>query len=246
MKALSLFSGGGGIDIACDMAGIDTVAFCEWEPYPQSVLKQHWPGRPVYGDIRELTRERLEQDGIDCGTIGIIHGGFPCQPFSIAGEQLGKEDDRYLWPEMFRIITEIRPDWVIGENVANFRRVALDDTISNLESIGYTVRSFIIPACAIGADNRRDRVFIVANSGSKGLEGLHNERDGKPLQLPPIPVPGNEWQATPRVLRRGHGVPNWMDRIKICGNAVNAYQIYPILAAIKQIDDLIHCTTNME
>lgn len=239
MKALSLFSGGGGIDIACDWAGIDTVAFCEWEPYPQSILRQHWPGRPVYGDIRDLSRARLEADGIDCGTIGIIHGGFPCQPFSIAGQQLGKDDDRYLWPEMLRIIKEIRPYWVVGENVANFVRVALDDAISNLEDIGYTVRPFIIPAAAVGADHRRDRVFIVAYAGGEGLEGVHDEGDGEPLQLPTIAFPRNERKAAPRVLRRGHGIPNWMDRVKICGNAVDPYQIYPILAGIKQINDML-------
>jgi DNA (cytosine-5)-methyltransferase 1 len=240
MNALSLFSGGGGIDIACDWAGIETVAFCEKEEYPQSILRQNWPGRPVYGDIRDLSRERLERDGIDCGAIGIIHGGFPCQPFSSSGEQIGKEDDRYLWPEMFRVIEEIRPDWVIGENVAKFVTMALDDTLSDLESISYTTRTFVIPACAIGADNRRDRVLVVANPSSKGLEGVFDEGGFMPVQLPEITFPRDERKATPRVLRRGHGIPNWQDRIKILGNAVNPYQIYPILAAIKQIDDLIN------
>lgn len=246
MKALSLFSGGGGIDIACEWAGIETIAFCEWEEYPQAILRQHYPGKPVYGDIRDLSKERLESDGIDTRTIGIIHGGFPCQPFSIAGQQKGKDDDRHLWPEMFRIIEEIRPDWVVGENVANFTRVALDDTLSNLESIGYTTRAFILPACAIGADNRRDRVFIVANTMRKGLEGLHDEGVRIEMQLPEITFPRDNRSPTPRILRRGDGVSDGKDRIKILGNAVNPYQIYPILAAIKQIDDMTKGSVHIE
>jgi DNA (cytosine-5)-methyltransferase 1 len=239
MNALSLFSGGGGIDIAGEWAGIQTVAFCEREPYAQKLLNQEYPGIPVYDDVCTLTKARLENDGIDTRTIRIIHGGFPCQPFSIAGEQLGTEDNRHLWPEMFRIINEIRPDWVIGENVANFVRVALDDALSDLESIGYTTRAFIIPASAIGADNRRDRVFIVANAMREGLEGLHDESIGKQMQLPEITFPRDNRSPTPRILRRGDGVSNGSDRIKILGNAVNPYQVYPILAAIKQIDEKI-------
>lgn len=239
MKALSLFSGGGGIDIAGEWAGIKTVAFCEREPYAQKLLNQEYPGIPVYDDVCTLTKARLEADGIDTRTIGIIHGGFPCQPFSIAGEQLGTEDNRHLWPEMFRIIEEIRPDWVVGENVANFVRVALDNALSDLESIGYTTRAFIIPASAIGADNRRDRVFIVANAMREGLEGLHHESIGEQMQLPEITFPRDNRTPTPRILRRGDGVSNGSDRIKILGNAVNPYQIYPILAAIVEINKLI-------
>ena len=120
---------------------------------------------PVYEDVRKLTKEVLKNDGI--GTVDVICGGFPCQPFSVAGKQRGKEDDRHLWPEMLRLIKEIRPTWVIGENVAGFITMALDDVLSDLEGEGYTCQAFVIPACAVGAIHRRDRVWIVAYADSK-------------------------------------------------------------------------------
>ena len=113
---LSLFSGIGGIDIAAQWAGIETVAFCEIEPYAVSVLKKRFPGVPVYGDVRKISKETLEEDGIS--KVDIVCGGFPCQPFSVAGSRKGQEDDRYLWPEMLRIVGELKPRWVLGENVA--------------------------------------------------------------------------------------------------------------------------------
>jgi DNA (cytosine-5)-methyltransferase 1 len=223
--------------LACEWAGIETVAFCEREPFCQKVLRKHWPHVPIYDDVCTLTKERLEADGI--GTIDIIHGGFPCQPFSIAGEQLGENDDRHLWPEMFRIIAEIRPTWIVGENVAGFIRLALDNTLSDLESIGYTTRTFVLPACAVGADHRRDRTFIVAYASSKRLERVYDAGDRESMQLPPISFPWHNWQATPRILRRNHGIPDALDRVKALGNAVVPQQIYPILAAIKQIDNML-------
>lgn len=121
---------------------------------------------PVFEDIRKLNKEALENVGIK--SVDVICGGFPCQPFSVAGKQAGKEDDRHLWPEMFRLIKETRPRWVIGENVAGFINMALDDVLSDLESEGYETQSFVIPACAVGGIHRRDRVWIVANSNDCG------------------------------------------------------------------------------
>ena len=160
---LSLFSGIGGLDLAAEWAGFRTVGQCEWADYPRAVLEKHWPGMPRWRDIRTLTGESFyEQTGLR--TVTVVSGGFPCQPFSTAGKRRGKDDDRYLWPEMLRVIQEIRPDWVVGENVAGIVSMALDTVLSDLESIGYACQAFVIPACAVDAPHRRDRVAIVANA----------------------------------------------------------------------------------
>lgn len=158
LKVLDLFSGIGGFSLGLERAGFETVAFCEIEKYPRRVLKKHWPDVPIFEDVRTLDGKQFR------GTVELICGGFPCQPFSFAGKRRGKEDNRHLWPEMLRLIREIKPAFVIGENVAGFIRMALDDVLFDLESEGYTCQTFVIPACAVGAVHRRDRVWIVASS----------------------------------------------------------------------------------
>lgn len=171
---LSLFSGIGGLDLAAEWAGIQTIGQCEWAEYPTKVLEKHWPDVPRWKDIRTLTGESFyEQTGRR--TVDIISGGFPCQPFSVAGKQRGKEDDRYLWPEMVRVIKELRPTWVVGENVAGIVRMALTDILSELEACGYQTRTFLVPACAVGARHRRYRVAIVAYTNSSGQLYRQNE-----------------------------------------------------------------------
>ena len=168
MTHLSLFSGIGGLDLAAEWAGIITVGQCEWAEYPTKVLEKHWPDVPRWKDIKTLTGENFyERTGRR--TVDIISGGFPCQPFSVAGKQRGREDDRYLWPEMVRVIKELRPAWVVGENVAGIVRMALPDILSELETCGYRTRTFLIPACAVGARHRRYRVAIVGYSEHNGL-----------------------------------------------------------------------------
>lgn len=175
MNALSLFSGIGGIDLAGEWAGIKTVAMCEREPFCQKVLQKNFPRIPIYDDVCTLTKERLEANGI--GTIDLIHGGYPCQPFSTAGNRKGESDDRYLWPEVKRLLQEIRPRWFVGENVAGHITLGLDDVLSDLEEIDYTAQVFVIPACAINAKHQRKRVFIVAYSDSNRdhSEGEHRD-----------------------------------------------------------------------
>ncbi len=131
------------------------------------ILKKHWPDVPLFKDVTKLDREELTNAGIEPGSIDIVSGGFPCQPFSIAGKRRGTKDDRDLWPEMFRIIKQIWPTWVVGENVANFANMELDRTLSDLEGAGYQARAFVLPACAVNAPHQRLRTFIVAHADSK-------------------------------------------------------------------------------
>ena len=178
---LSLFSGIGGLDLAAEWAGFETVGQCERADYPTKVLEKHWPDVPRWRDIRSMTKESFyERTGLR--TVDVISGGFPCQPFSVAGKRRGSEDDRYLWPEMLRVIEELRPAWVVGENVAGIVNMALDTVLSDLEAKGYAAGAFIIPACAVDAPHRRDRVAIVAyaNRTEWGPGESHgNEPDGK-------------------------------------------------------------------
>ena len=180
---LSLFTGIGGLDLAAEWGGFRTVGQCEWADYPRAVLEKHWPGMPRWRDIRTLTGgDFYEQTGLR--TVTVLSGGFPCQPFSTAGKRRGEEDDRYLWPEMLRVISEIRPSWVVGENVAGIVSIALDTVLSDLESIGYTCQAFVIPACAVDAPHRRDRVAIIAHSdcdigGSRWTESTGQQRQAR-------------------------------------------------------------------
>ena len=165
LKILDLFSGIGGFSLGLESTGhFETAAFCEIEPYCQKVLKKHWPNVPIFDDIRKLK-------GKDIGAIDIITGGYPCQPFSVAGKQKAEQDPRHLWPEYFRLIQELRPTWVIGENVSGHIKLGLDSVLEDLASEGYSTRTFSISAVSIGANHKRERIWIIANSnGSKFLE----------------------------------------------------------------------------
>ena len=164
---LSLFSGIGGLDLAAEMAGFTTVGQCEWAEYPTKVLEKHWPDVARWRDIRTLTGESLfEKTGFR--TVVVVSGGFPCQPFSFAGKRRGKKDDRYLWPEMLRVIREVCLLYIVGENVPGFVSLALDEVLSELEEAGYEAQSFIVPACGVDAPHRRDRVFFLARAFDGG------------------------------------------------------------------------------
>ena len=174
---LSLFSGIGGIDIASEWAGFTTVGQCERADYPTKVLEKHWPEVPRWRDIRELTYDKFyERTGIR--TVDLISGGDPCQPHSLANKsRKGTKDERFLWPELLRLIKEFRPNWVVNENVAgSISNGVVSQKINELEQEGYCVTAFSIPAFAVGAWHFRQRAFIIANADSNRLQGRENAR----------------------------------------------------------------------
>ena len=179
MKVLDLFSGIGGFSLGLERAGFETVAFCEIEDYPRKVLAKHWPNVPIYNDVRELTGDRLKQDGI---AVEVICGGYPCQPFSGSGLRKGKDDPRHLWPEFNRLIREIRPRWVIAENVAGHVSLGLPEVLRDLENENYRVWAFLIPASATGARHTRERVWVVGQrhaTANKSEDGWQCEQCGQ-------------------------------------------------------------------
>jgi DNA (cytosine-5)-methyltransferase 1 len=156
----SLFSGIGGFDLAAEWMGWHNIFHCEWNEFGKRVLKHYWPNAISYHDITktDFTLHR--------GTIDILTGGFPCQPYSTAGKRLGKEDERHLWPEMLRAVREIQPRWIVGENVFGIVNwsggMVFNEVQADLEAEGYEVQAYVLPAAAVNAPHRRDRVWFVA------------------------------------------------------------------------------------
>jgi DNA (cytosine-5)-methyltransferase 1 len=177
MKHLGLFEGIGGFSLAARWMGWETVAWVEWNEFCQKVLRYHFPEAKGHSDIRE-TDFTIYKNAID-----IITGGFPCQPYSVAGKRKGTDDERHLWPENLRAVREIRPAWVIGENVPGLVNwsggLVFEQVQTDLESEGYEVQSFILPAAGVGAPHRRDRIWFVAHSESNSRNNeFGNERQG--------------------------------------------------------------------
>lgn len=255
MNALELFAGIGGIALAEQMAGINVVGLSEVKEFPIKVLQKNFPTIPILRDVRKINKQNLRCSGIDPKTIDIISGGFPCQPFSVAGKRKGKEDDRDLWPEMFRIIKEIRPGWVVGENVANFANMELDRTLSDLESEGYETRSFVLPACAVGAPHQRYRTFIVANADGFRWQCMDKSEEGRCFRRFAQNSRTKSWKRSgyrPNDLllagseeiasgnrkfrRNDDGLSSGVDRLTALGNAVVPQQILPIFDGIVTIE----------
>jgi DNA (cytosine-5)-methyltransferase 1 len=189
-KTLDLFSGLGGFSLGLERTGyFETIAFCDNDKYSKLIIDKHWKGAKIYNDVREINKEQFKKDGIEFPEI--ITGGFPCQPFSVAGKKQGTNDDRHLWPEMFRIIQEFTPRWIIGENVKNITNIqdgmVFETVCTDLEGEGYEVRAFNIPAAGVGAPHRRERIWIVAHSKSiesdVGRGRQHQEERERQLQI---------------------------------------------------------------
>jgi DNA (cytosine-5)-methyltransferase 1 len=178
MNHLDLFSGIGGFSLGLEKVGFKTIAFCEREEYCRMLLQKHWKGVKIYNDIKKLEAKDIKEP------VDILTGGFPCQPYSVAGKQKGTNDDRYLWPEMFRVIKEVKPTFIIAENVRGLINIqdgmVFETVCSDLESEGFEIQTFIIPAAGVGAPHKRERVWIVGYSKYNGsLTSKIKKRDDK-------------------------------------------------------------------
>jgi DNA (cytosine-5)-methyltransferase 1 len=163
----SLFSGIGGFDLAAEWMGWENKFHCEWNEFGQKVLKHYWPNAESFHDITKTDFTKY------ANRIDILTGGFPCQPYSMAGKRKGKDDERHLWPEMCRAIREIKPRWVVGENVLGLVNwsggLVFHEVQADLEAEGYEVFPYVLPAVSVNAPHRRDRVWFVAHSNNNGL-----------------------------------------------------------------------------
>lgn len=238
MTHLDLFSGIGGFAYAADQVWDDVEhIFCDNDKFCQQVIAKHWPGSEIYGDIRTIT-EPIKAD--------IVTGGFPCQPFSQAGKRKGTADNRYLWPEMYRVIRLTKPEWVIAENVSGLVNwsdgMVLEQVCTDLEAEGYEVQPLIIPAVAVNAPHRRDRVWFIARNpkyarqhGSQDSQSdtqradSDTQRPHKPkqptrpdsLRTEPSPSWDTDWpEVATQLCGVDDGLPDRVDRIKSLGNSI--------------------------
>ncbi len=265
----SLFSGIGGFDLAAHWSGIPTRWQVEKEPYCRQILRQHFPGTPLFEDVTQVGKKELSP-------VSIISGGFPCQPFSFAGKRKGQSDGRYLWPEMLRIIETMRPDYVIGENVPGIITLALDEVLASLESAGYHSETFVLPACGIGAWHKRDRVWVISYrkdrcnaktrkqrnsywrtveqqiellsysgsrpdeaSGAFGESGYTEKMTTWETAQPFDGYFPSIWQSEPNVARTAPEAPQRVNRIKGLGNAIVPQMAYLIFQSILEIESII-------
>ncbi len=234
----SLYSGIGGWLLAAEWAGIKNIFTCEIEDFPNKVLDKHFPDTDRHHDIKETDFTKY------AGRIDILSTSDPCQPFSFAGKRGGKADDRFLWPETIRVIREVRPSYVVFENVPGYVELALDQIIVDLEALAYKTEQYIIPAGSIGASHKRDRLWVVAYSKSirrknKRKNETRNTSKGIPnRRCEPEPLDSSKLRelGIATTLREANGVPNRVDRLKSLGNAIVPQIAYLIFEAIKEIN----------
>jgi len=216
INVLDLFSGIGGLSLGLHWAGMRTVAFCEAEPFARSVLARHWPGVPIYPDIRTLSASRLREDGVP--RPDLLCGGFPCQDTSLAGRGAGLSGARSgLWSHMARLVRECRPDWVVAENVPGLRGRGADRVLSELEAAGYACWPLVVGAVHAGAPHRRSRVWLVAQAAAAdaGGAGLETWQRAPAAAGPGLPVERRSgWAAAPGLRRVDDGVPGRVDRMR--------------------------------
>jgi DNA (cytosine-5)-methyltransferase 1 len=220
VTVLSLFSGIGGLDLGLERAGMTVAGQVEIDPWCRRVLAKHWPEVPRHDDVRTAAgwwRGRPVPD--------LICGGFPCQPVSQAGRQLARDDPRWLWPLMADVVAELRPGWVVIENVPGLLRLGLADVLGDLTRLGYRTRAGWISACEMGAPHPRKRMLILAHAeGERCGPRRHGGGIADPAagERPHQPGPGGRgwWADEPRVDRVAYGLPGRVDRTRAIGNAV--------------------------
>ena len=227
LRHVDLCSGIGGFALGFQWAELSKpVLFCDIEPWSRKILNKHWPDVPIAEDVKELSNDPTRYVP-DCD---IISAGYPCQPFSSSGDKRGSKDDRHIWPEIFSIIKAKRPSWVVCENVYGHINLGLDEVLSDLESTSYAVKPFVIPACAVDAPHRRDRVWIIArnvsNTDSERRCSRNSERQNAKNAWQSSGRKENDtrrmelWLPEPPVGRVAHGIPRRVDRLRGLGNAV--------------------------
>lgn len=226
MKVLDLFSGIGGFSLGLERAGMTTVAFCEIEPYCQRVLAKHWPGVPIYDDIRELTADTLRRDGI---AVDVICGGWPCQDISVAGKREGIDGSRSgLWSEIRRLICDLRPKFAVMENSANLLNCGFERVLGELAAIGYDAEWHCLRASSVGAPFEGDRIYILATPykihGQAGMGLCAPYIDARSILVARSEFCSQVWmETTRRSARMGHGFSDFVDRrvrTECLGNAV--------------------------
>lgn len=251
---LSLFSGIGGLDLAAEWAGFRTVGQCEWADYPRAVLEKHWPDVPKWRDIHDLTADDFfRRTGCAPGGVTCISGGFPCQPHSVIGKRLAENDERHLWPEFVRVVRELRPKYVVGENVNGILSTIHESVCTDLEKEGYEVWTFSVPACSVGAHHERYRVCILGISQSQSGLQTDSEADSTGtfvqartniVQQSWDYLPGTYWAVhKPPVCGMDDGIPSGMggyrgfkQRMTCYGNAVVPQQFFPVFDAIARVE----------
>ncbi|KKL96017.1 hypothetical protein LCGC14_1848670 [marine sediment metagenome] len=226
----SLFSGIGGLDLGLERAGWEVKWQVEINEWCRKILTKHWPDVPKYGDIKEASGEELE-------AVDLIAGGFPCQPVSLAGRRKAEADPRWLWPEFLRIVSEVRPQYVLVENVPGLLHRGMAEVIGDLSSCRYDAEWGFLSAADVGAPHLRQRVFVVAHT--QGLTGQDGPAEAErqrglagsgdtdaysdsqsPFRTPITREERNPWSVEPDVGRVAHGVPSRVDRLRGLGNAV--------------------------
>lgn len=245
MKHLGLFEGIGGFSLAARWMGWETLAWCEWNEFGQKVLKHHFPEAEGFGDIVKTDFTKY------ANRIDVLTGGFPCQPYSIAGERKGKKDERHLWPEMLRAIREIQPCWVVGENVRGLINwsggLVFDEIQNDLEAQGYEVFPVLLPAFAKNADHERYRIWFIAYSAGARLQRCINEGEVIcNIEKPALSINsycdvferGNGFKRYSKYIRIGNGVSRRLDkhRIKSLGNAIVPQVAFEIFKAIEKYE----------
>lgn len=243
---VDLFSGIGGFALAAKWAGFQTVTFCELDTFCHQVLGKHWPDVPICHDIHEL-------NGNEYYGPTLLTGGFPCQPYSETGHQMGAEDDRDLWPQMLRVIAEAKPRWVVGENSPEVLKMVFKEIKAGMEGIGYEVgEPLVIPACAVGTNHVRERAWILAHTNderqqARGAEGVRGSAAmaARGMVCKHLhPTPHSDFRIRRAIRRSPSGIPrmddglsNRVDRNHALGNAIVPQVAYEILRAIVSLEN---------